>query len=91
MKKLGQEWVSRVTNTDAPEAPSVIGGNVSPAPLRRDVWLERYARRFVEVGACDEAGALACSQAESFEVLSDGYEDDPEGAADMEMSYWEAD
>jgi hypothetical protein len=35
-----------------------------------------------------EKQANACARAETFEVLSEGYEDDPEGAADMEMSYW---
>lgn len=59
--------------------------------MTRDEWLERYKRRFVEVAGLTDAQALACSQAESFEVLAEDYDDDPEGAADMEMSYWEPD
>jgi hypothetical protein len=32
--------------------------------------------------------AAAARVAENFAMLADGYEDDPEGAADLEMSYW---
>lgn len=54
-------------------------------------WLERYRRRFVAVGALDAAQAEDYSHTETFEVLSEGFEDDPEGAADEEMSYWDGD
>ena len=61
----------------------------SPAsPLE---WLARYKQRFIDVCALDETAAEALAEAESFAVLSEGFEDDPEGAADEEMSYWEAD
>jgi hypothetical protein len=53
-----------------------------------EVWLARYAQRIIDVAKVSESFAGKCATAESFEVLSDGYEDDPEGAADMEMSYW---
>ena len=56
-------------------------------PLERR-WLERYAQRMRDVAHLTSAQAEACAQAESFAVLSEGFEDDPEGAADMEMSYW---
>lgn len=57
--------------------------------LREDVWLERYQRRLVEVAGLTPKQAQACGEAESFAVLSEGYEDDPEGAADLELSYWD--
>jgi hypothetical protein len=52
-------------------------------------WLDRYRRRIMEVVGWSWDETLACEQAETFEVLSDGFDDDPEGAADEEMSYWE--
>jgi hypothetical protein len=57
--------------------------------LDRDVWLKRYARRFITVAKLTPTQAQACADAETFETLSDGFEDDPEGAADVEMSYWD--
>lgn len=42
----------------------------------------------MKVARVDEVFARACAEAESFEVLSEGFEDDPEWAADEEMSYW---
>ena len=58
--------------------------------MTRDEWLNRYKQRFIDVVyELTPAQAQWCADAESFEVLSDWFEDDPEGAADMEMSYWE--
>lgn len=54
-------------------------------------WLERYQRRFIEVADLTARQARDCAQAESFKTLSEGFEDDPEGAADAEMSYWDSD
>jgi hypothetical protein len=51
-------------------------------------WLARYRRRFEEVAGLTAVQSAACANAESFDVLSEGFEDDPEGAADEEMSYW---
>ncbi len=51
-------------------------------------WLDRYARRIMEVANVGQVFGDTCAEAESFDVLSEGYEDDPEGAADSEMSYW---
>lgn len=63
-----------------------------PQPsIPRDEWLKRYAQRIMDVAGVDRDFARASSEAEAFEILSDGYEDDPEGAADMEMSYWDGD
>lgn len=52
-------------------------------------WLDRYKRRFMERADLTAAQTDACAAAEPFEVLSEMFEDDPEGAADEEMSYWE--
>jgi len=56
---------------------------------RRHDWLRRYERRFIEIANLTLDQAQLCATAETFETLSEGFEDDPEGAADMEMSYWE--
>lgn len=52
-------------------------------------WLQRYRQHFIDCAKLTVEQAHKCAEAESFEVLSEGFEDDPEGAADMEMSYWE--
>ncbi len=52
-------------------------------------WLDRYTRRFIERARLTEKQAQACAEAEPFEELSEFFEDDPEDAADEEMSYWE--
>jgi hypothetical protein len=57
--------------------------------ITRDEWLRRYKQRFIDRADLTEGQAEQCAKAESFEVLSDGFEDDPEGAADEEMSCWE--
>ena len=59
--------------------------------MKDEEWLDRYARRIMEVARVDRAAGEACAQAETFDVLSEGFEDDPEGAADSEMSYWDGD
>ena len=88
-QKLGQEWVSRITQSSDPEA-SVVGGDASPMPIPREEWLGRYRQRLIGVAGLSEQHAQQCVEAgDGFEAMSDGYEDDPEGAADMEMSYWD--
>lgn len=57
--------------------------------LDRDEWYRRYRQRFIDRAKVTLKQAEALAEAESFEVLSEGFEDDPEGAADSEMSYWE--
>lgn len=52
-------------------------------------WLARYRQRFMERAGLDETAADALAHAETFAVLSELFEDDPEGAADEEMSYWD--
>lgn len=60
-----------------------------PADTLTERWFRRYKQRFIERAGLTEEQAQACADAETFSVLSEGFEDDPEGAADEEMSYWE--
>lgn len=57
--------------------------------MNEQQWLDRYKRRFIEQLGLTEAQAQECAQAETFDVLSEMFEDNPEGAADEEMSCWE--
>jgi hypothetical protein len=63
-------------------------------------WERRFKARFLAVllkppttWTPEEAQAAADSEWEACEPgeLMDGYENDPEGAADESMSYWEGD
>jgi hypothetical protein len=59
-------------------------------PLTREQWLERCAARFRSVAAMKPE--LARSFAETqLESLKDDLTENPEDAADDEMSYWTAD
>lgn len=51
-------------------------------------WLRRYCDRLMAVADLTPAQAMEVARATPFEELVEGYEDDPEAAADMEMSYW---
>ena len=51
-------------------------------------WLRRYRQQFINRGV-DEKAADGVASCDTFEALSHYFEDDPEGAADMEMSYWD--
>ena len=54
-------------------------------------WLERYARHMQDRAGLTPQQAQACAEAEPFEKLAEMFEDDPEGAADEELSCWEVD
>jgi hypothetical protein len=56
--------------------------------LDKAAWLKRYRQRFIDRCGLTFEQAEACANAESFEILSEFYEDAPEDAADEEMSYW---
>jgi len=59
------------------------------APLPENVWMARYKQRFIERAGLDaETVERMIASFPPFAELSDGCEDDPEYAADMEMSYW---
>ncbi len=61
----------------------------------KEDWLKRYRARFAERARGPEDEILSeeflddCANAIPFEEASVDFEDDPEGAADEEMSYWE--
>ncbi|MCL4664449.1 hypothetical protein L0Z16_03445 [Burkholderia multivorans] len=51
-------------------------------------WLRRCAARFVQRADVEQRIADSFAEA-AFENVADfGFENDPEGAADSEMSYW---
>ena len=56
--------------------------------MKKEEWLKRYKARLIERGL-SEIEAHNCT----FVVNSDPdiLVDDPEGAADVELSYWESD
>lgn len=51
-------------------------------------WKRRYKQRFVDQANIPDKQAQECLDAAEFPDVLEGYEDDPEGSADMEMSYW---
>ncbi len=61
---------------------------ITADPITEAEWMRRLRARFIERGG---DGADAVADAVGFEEWQDGFEDDPEGAADEEMSYWEND
>ncbi|WP_321799770.1 hypothetical protein [Burkholderia sp. BCC1988] len=61
---------------------------LDPRPMSDAEWLRRCAARFVQRGNVEQRIADSFAEA-AFENVADfGFEDDPEGAADCEMSYW---
>lgn len=51
-------------------------------------WMRRYTQAFVD-GGCSLDEAQKCAKATTFETARGHFEDDPEGAAQEEMSYWD--
>ncbi|WP_155741271.1 hypothetical protein [Burkholderia pseudomultivorans] len=51
-------------------------------------WLRRCAARFVQRANVDQQTANSYAEAVFENVADFGFENDPEGAADCEMSYW---
>ena len=51
----------------------------------KEEWLKRYKSRMVERGLSDEEAQAAM---EAVDVDDPGLDDDPESAADDELSYW---
>lgn len=60
--------------------------------MDQDEFIGRYVARLRErVPSLTEEMAQATADAIPFAEMSDGFEDDPEGAADEELSYWDYD
>lgn len=57
-------------------------------PITEAEWMRRLRARLV---ARADEGADDVADAVSFAEWSDGFENDPEGAADEEISYWSND
>lgn len=53
--------------------------------LTEEEWMRRLRARFIERAG---EGADAVADAVTFAEWADGFEEDPEGAADEEMSNW---
>ena len=62
----------------------------SLAVTNKEEWLKRYKQAFMDFGKASEAEANEYVKATDFEHAIEGYENDPEGAAHEEMSYWES-
>lgn len=56
--------------------------------MTKENWMFRYKQAFVDAGL-SQSEAKQCSEAVDYEEARKGFEEDPEGAAQMEMSYWE--
>lgn len=56
--------------------------------LSKETWMLRYKQAFIAAG-CSPEFAEDCADAGNYEECRRGYENDPEGAAQEEMSYWE--
>ena len=57
--------------------------------MEREEWERRFKTRLIDQGGTTPEGAQAELDGATFEFLSDGYEDDPEGSADEAMLCWE--
>jgi len=58
-----------------------------PADMSKEKWLKRCADYFEQRVAMTKEMAKETADA-CFEQFYDDYQEDPEGAADEEMSYW---
>ena len=56
--------------------------------LSREEWERRFKQRIVDRAATTVEQAQSELDGGTFEYLSEGFEDDPEGSADEAMSYW---
>ena len=63
--------------------------NHGEATMTREEYIDRYKKRIAARSDWTYEQAQHCVDAVSFEELSEYYEDDPQGAADEEMSNWE--
>jgi hypothetical protein len=58
--------------------------------MDKDSWISRCAAQFEKVAGVPEKDAFFMAGV-AFDETHDDFEDDPEGAADSEMSYWDDD
>lgn len=62
--------------------------------MQQATWMKRYRQRFADIALSEDGKPLtkkgldAVVNTAPFDELSSHYEEDPEGAADEEMSNW---
>ena len=62
---------------------------MSEKTLTQEEWARRYQQRLIDVAALEPEHAADEFNGAGFDYLSEGFEDDPEGAADESMSCWD--
>jgi len=80
---MSQAWVTLAVNSGSFDSQDFIGRDSESD--KRDAWTLRYVARFVEKGIPLQFAIETYSNGEH------DYSDDPESAADDEMSYWDND
>ena len=58
-----------------------------PADMSKEKWLEKCAKHFEQHAVLINVAAIEIAES-CFEQFYADYPEDPEGAADEEMSYW---
>lgn len=78
-----QRWLAAILGLPAAPNDDAPAGQITES-----AWLRRCAARFVRRGNVEQhiADSYAIAALES--AADFGFENDPEGAADCEMSYW---
>lgn len=74
---------------DEGKAVTVSEQQTPSEQITRDEWERRFKLRLIERGGTTPEGAQAELDGGTYESLSEGFENDPEGSADEAMSYWE--
>lgn len=82
---LTQAWIDRVMAAGL-DGPDVVGPTRDETDDKKDAWTLRYCARFLERGIPLHVAI------ETYRAgMEHDYDDDPEQAADEEMSYWDDD
>ncbi|MCA7902899.1 hypothetical protein LGM39_26360 [Burkholderia cepacia] len=67
---------------------AILGQPAAAEKISDAEWLRRCAARFVQRAGVEQRIADSFAEAVFENVADFGFENDPEGAADCEMSYW---
>lgn len=86
---LTQEWVTKVTS-QPDEGCCSAGGPPHPMPIPQAEWQQRFAARIMKHADWAEQPAMQAAESgyEYMTTESPEFANDPEGAADEEMSCW---
>jgi hypothetical protein len=82
---ISKDWIMDKASQE--NGQSIEAGQPTPT---REQWLARCAARFASVAAIEEPGATELAEIQ-LENLKGDLTENPEEAADDEMSYWTAD